>query len=148
MQHLYDQTPWSRVIEVIVSSKWSILADLLSPTFEGNVLPKQTKNKKPKCYFFGAYCKILNKFHILCICFDTGIHEKCSVDVVSAVCYILYSIYLCLSTQTVETTSPESFLWIPLYLSNISHDFSKEYITMLKCLWYLCNSTFAWFLTS
>ena len=47
-----------------------------------------------------------------------GIHEKGSEDVVSAVCYIIYTIYLSICTQTDETTSPEPFSRIPLYLSH------------------------------
>ena len=36
---------------------------------------------------------------------NRGIHEKGSGDVVSAVCYTIYSIYLSLCIQTAETTS-------------------------------------------
>ena len=38
-----------------------------------------------------------------------GIHEKGSGDVVSAICYTIYTIYLSLCTPTAETTSPETF---------------------------------------
>ena len=38
-----------------------------------------------------------------------GIYEMGSGDVVSAVCYTMYNIYLYLCTQTAETTSPEPF---------------------------------------
>ena len=44
-----------------------------------------------------------------------GIHEKGSGDVVSAVCFTIYTIYLSLCTQSAETTSSELFSWIPLY---------------------------------
>ena len=38
-----------------------------------------------------------------------GIHEKGSDDVVSAICYTKYTIYLSLCTQTAETASPDPF---------------------------------------
>ena len=40
---------------------------------------------------------------------NRGIHEKGSGDVVSAIFYTTYNIYLSLFTQTAETTSPEPF---------------------------------------
>ena len=39
-----------------------------------------------------------------------GVREKGSGDVVSAVCYTIFAIYLLLCTQTDETSSPETFL--------------------------------------
>ena len=51
------------------------------------------------------------------------IHEKGTSDVVSAVCYAIYIIYLSLRTQTAETTNPEpfrEFLWSSIFaLDNI-----------------------------
>ena len=37
--------------------------------------------------------------------------------VVSAVCYTIYTIYISICTQTAETTSPEPFSRIPLYIN-------------------------------
>ena len=45
-----------------------------------------------------------------------GIREKGSEDVVSAVCYTIYTLYLSFSAQTAETTSSEPFSGIPLYI--------------------------------
>ena len=63
---------------------------------------------------------ILLVLFLVCTCFRflwyRGIHKNGLGDVVSDVCYILYTIYLSLCTQTVETTSPEPFSSIPLYL--------------------------------
>ena len=44
-----------------------------------------------------------------------GIPEKGSGDVVSAVRYTVYTIYLYRCIRTAETTSPEPFSWIPPY---------------------------------
>ena len=44
-----------------------------------------------------------------------GIPEKGSGDVVSAVCYTVYTIYLYRCIRTAETASPEPFSWIPPY---------------------------------
>ena len=46
-----------------------------------------------------------------------GNSRKGSEDVVSAVCYTIWTIYLSLCTLTAETTSAEPFSWIPLYLN-------------------------------
>ena len=43
-------------------------------------------------------------------------HLKGSGDVDSAVCYTIYTIYLSLSTQTAETTSPETYWEFPCSL--------------------------------
>ena len=42
-----------------------------------------------------------------------GVHDPGEEEVVSAICYTIYTIYLSLCTQTAETTSPETFSWIP-----------------------------------
>ena len=44
-----------------------------------------------------------------------GNSRKGSGDVVSAVCYIMYTIYQSLCTQTADSTSPEPFSQIPLW---------------------------------
>ena len=55
-----------------------------------------------------------------------GIHEEGSGDVVSAVCYTIYTIYLTLCAQTAETTSPEPFREFPCILSILNSDISLQ----------------------
>ena len=56
-----------------------------------------------------------------------GIHEKGSGDVVSAV---IYTIYLSLSTQTAETTSPESFCEILYKNVTLREDTNKKSVVL------------------
>ena len=56
-----------------------------------------------------SYFQLLKKLHSINL---QGIHKKglwVTGDVVSAVCYTIYTIYLSLCTKTAETRSPEPF---------------------------------------
>ena len=57
-----------------------------------------------------------------------GIHLKGSGDVVSAVCYTMYTIYICLCSQTAETTSPEHFSRISLYVQGVPYNLTILYV--------------------
>ena len=58
---------------------------------------------------------IIKSLHFTCK--YRGIHKNDSRYVVSAVCITIYTIYISLCTQTAETTSPEPFSRIPLYIT-------------------------------
>ena len=62
-------------------------------------------------FFFSFFCskKHVNNRIDQNNVFCRGIQEKGSGDVVSAICYTVYTIYLSLCTQTVETTFSELF---------------------------------------
>ena len=60
------------------------------------------------CYFLLFFYKCCYAFSLPSL-LNREIHEKGSGDVVSAVCYTIYTIYLSLFTQTAETTSYEPF---------------------------------------
>ena len=63
---------------------------------------------------------------------NRGIHEKGSGDVVSAVCYTIYTIYLSLCTQKAETISPKPFSRFFFYCLNLFILINKANESMVK----------------